>query len=154
MTSYASKIEAARRQNCSGEFASAAQPPIKPSAKRRKPKGTISLRVSAAERATLERAAAGMPLSAYVRERVFGEDVTPRRTRGKHPVKDYEALGRVMAGLGRSGLSQDLNAALSHVEAGRILASAGLDDELRQACADIAAMRRDLITALGLSARP
>jgi len=47
----------------------------------------FSLRLSFEERARLERDAAGMSLGAYIRERLFGEDAAPRKTRGKFPVK-------------------------------------------------------------------
>lgn len=138
--------------NCRSNFSAATHQSKTKANSSPKAKGTISLRVSETERASLEKAAAGIPLSAYVRDRLFGEDVTPRRTRGKHPVKDYEALGRVLALLGRSGTSEHLNAALESVEAGKIIVSTELDDELRQACFMVANLRHDLIKALGLSA--
>lgn len=133
-------------------FASAARPVRKAARPNTKPNRTVSLRLSEEERALLERDAAGMSLSAHIRERLFGEDAKPRRTRGKHPVKDYEALGRALALLGRSGASEHLNAALDHIEAGDIIVSEGLDDELREACFLIANIRHELIKALGLSA--
>lgn len=152
MTSDGSKRRKMLQGHCSADFAFAARAPDRITAGCNKPKGTISLRVSPAEREALERAAAGTSLSAYVRERLFGETVTPRRTRGKHPVKDYEALGRLLATLGRSGLSERLNAALRQVEEGRIIVSAGLEEELRLSCTLVAEMRRDCVKALGLSA--
>ncbi|MCB9931534.1 MAG: hypothetical protein H6844_19200 [Alphaproteobacteria bacterium] len=56
----------------------------------------ISFRVDDAEKSTLERSAPGLPLSRYVRERVLNGDHAPRRTRGQSPIKDHEALGRVL----------------------------------------------------------
>lgn len=70
----------------------------------------FSLCLTFEERARLEREAAGMSLGAYIRERLFGESAAPpRRTRGKFPVKDQAALGRALALLGGSRLSQNLN---------------------------------------------
>lgn len=70
----------------------------------------FSLRLSFEERAQLERDAAGLSLSAYVRERIFdGSKTTPRR-RGKFPVKDQKALASVLAMLGQSRLANNLNA--------------------------------------------
>jgi len=69
----------------------------------------FSLRLTFEERADLEKKAAGMALGACIRERLLGEDAAPRRTRGKFPVKDHEALGRVLATLGQSRLSSNLN---------------------------------------------
>lgn len=101
---------------------------------------TLTLRISPEERARLEREAAGMPLSAYVRERVFGPDAKPRRTRGKAPVKDHVKLAGVLRRLGQLNLTQDFT-------------STDLCPDtqyaIRRACADIAAMRRDLLAALG-----
>lgn len=152
MTITSSKVRKPKSPLCADHFAKVAKPTRSLGDHQRKPKGTISLRVSEAERAGLEKSAAGIPLSAYVRERLFGKDVTPRRTRGKHPVKDYEALGRVLALLGRSGTPIQLNAALDQIEGGKIIVSTELDDELREACFAIASIRQELIKALGLSA--
>jgi hypothetical protein len=69
----------------------------------------FSLRLTFEERAALEKKAAGMALGAYIRERLLGEDAVPRRSRGKFPVKEHEALGRVLATLGQSRLSSNLN---------------------------------------------
>lgn len=112
----------------------------------------VSLRVTPEEKARLKRDAAGMSISAYVREQVFGDAARPRKTRGKFPVKDHAALAKVLRALGRSNLAQDFDALSWAVDSG----SLHLDHEsaraLRQACADISAMRRELITALGLKA--
>ncbi|MBN9890140.1 hypothetical protein I6N89_22805 [Pelagibaca abyssi] len=111
---------------------------------------TISLRVSADEKARLERDAAGMSRSAYMRERLFGQDVTPRKTRGKSPVADYEALARVLAALGRSDLAQSFEG-LSWAEAnGVVKIDPATSEAIRQACKDVSAMRDDLVSALGL----
>jgi hypothetical protein len=69
----------------------------------------FSLRLTFEERARLEQAAAGLSLGAYIRQRLFDGNAAPRRTRGKHPVKDHEALGRVLAELGRSRIANNLN---------------------------------------------
>lgn len=116
----------------------------------RKPTYTISLRVTDDEKAQLERDAAGMSRSAYIREKLFGKSAKTRRTRGKFPVKDYEALGRVLGLLGRSGLYSDMHRLLLAIEEGRVAMDKEIIAEIRQTHADIAAMRRDLVKALGL----
>lgn len=78
----------------------------------------FSLRLSFEERARLEDDAAGISLGAYIRERLLGEDAEPRKTRGKFPVKDHEALGRVLAALGSSRLSSNLNQLAKAVNTG------------------------------------
>lgn len=118
------------------------------------PTHTISLRVTDEEKFRLERAAAGMSRSDYMRERLFGETAKPRRTRGKHPVKDYEALGRVLGLLGRSKLAHDLGDMDWAVRNGLVQIDPATAQAIRRACADITAMRDDLVKALGLRPRP
>ncbi|MEM0988558.1 MAG: hypothetical protein AAGK00_06720 [Pseudomonadota bacterium] len=102
---------------------------------------TLTLRLSPEERARLEREATGMPLSAYVRERVFGPDAKPRKTRGKAPVQDHVKLAGVLRRLGQLNLTQDFAQSDLSPEQYR---------DFQRACADIAAMRRDLLAALGM----
>lgn len=137
-------------------FGKKAEAPIAPESahplKKKKP-SPISLRLSDDERARLERDAAGMSLSAYIRGRLFTDSVTPRKTRGKFPVKDHQALAKVLSALGRTNLARDLGKLEWAVDNGVMTMSAHGERELRQACANIAAMRADLVTALGLQAR-
>ena len=113
----------------------------------------VSLRVTPEEKALLRRAAAGMSISAYVRERLFVEAARPRRTRGKFPVKDHEALAKVLRALGRSNLAQEFDALSRGVRDGSVHLDPESARALRQACAAISAMHRDLMTALGLKTR-
>ena len=119
----------------------------KPEPKHPKP---FSLRLSFDERGILEHDAAGKALGAYIRERLFSEDVTPRTTRSKFPVKDHAALGRVLGTLGASRLSANLNQLAKAVNTGSLPVTPETEDDLRQACKDVQAMRRDLLIALGL----
>lgn len=110
----------------------------------------VSVRVTEDEKARLQRDAAGLSLSDHIRERLLGDDVRPRRTRSRFPVKDHEALARVLSKLGRSALHNTLHRLLLAVEEQRIPLERPIEDDLRQAFADINAMRNDLVTALGL----
>ncbi len=121
------------------------EPPTKP-----QPTHTISLRVTDEEKQRLARDSAGMSRSAYMRERLFGADAKPRKTRGKFPVKDFEALGRVLGLLGRTNLSDDLSQLDWAIEQGVVKIDAPTALAIKMACVDIAAMRADLIIALGL----
>ncbi|MGH1398408.1 MAG: plasmid mobilization protein [Alphaproteobacteria bacterium] len=114
------------------------------------PTHTISLRVTDDEKTRLARDAAGMSRSAYMRERLFSADAKPRKTRGKFPVKDYEALGRVLGLLGRTNLAEDLSELDWAVENGIIQIDAPTALAIKMACVDIAAMRAELVIALGL----
>ena len=60
----------------------------------------VSARVSHSERALLQSQAAGLSMSDFIRQRLLNENSKPRRTRGKFPVKDHEALARVLGRLG------------------------------------------------------
>ncbi|TYC64480.1 hypothetical protein FMN50_00440 [Rhodobacterales bacterium] len=109
----------------------------------------FSLRLTFAERAKLEELAAGMPLGAFIRERLLGEHVEKRRTRGKFPVKDHEALGRVLGQLGASRLSANLNQLARAVNTGILPVTPETDESLKEACAAIEDMRCALMEALG-----
>ncbi|MEM9814273.1 MAG: hypothetical protein AAF913_16575 [Pseudomonadota bacterium] len=125
-----------------------------PDAAKPKPKPLyVSLRVTADEKARLKKEAAGLSLSNYVRDRLFGSQAKPRRTRGKFPVEDHAALSKVLRALGQSGLARDFEALSSAERDGTLVLDAVSAQRLRRACADVAAMRRDLIKALGLQAR-
>lgn len=114
----------------------------------------FSLRLSFDERGILEHDAAGQALGAYIRERLFGEDVTPRATRGKFPVKDQAALGRVLGALGASRLSANLNQLAKAVNTGSLPVTPETEEELRKACAAVIAMREDILSALGRDRGP
>jgi hypothetical protein len=119
-----------------------------------KPRALVpfSLRLTFEERARLEHEATGMSLGAYIRLRLFGDDVAPRKTRGRQPVKDHEALGRVLGALGGSRLSQNLNQLAKAVNTGSLPVTPETERDLREACASVALLRADLIRALGASA--
>ena len=109
----------------------------------------FSLRLTFEERAKLEQDAAGLSLGAYVRQRLFGKDVSPRHTRGKFPVKDHEALGRVLAALGASRISSNLNQLARAAHTGSLPITPETEEDLAEACAAIVAIREDLLRALG-----
>ena len=97
----------------------------KPKRKRPSP---ISVRVTDAERAELERRSAGMSLSGFMKECALGKAATPRRTRGKFPVKDHRALARVLRALGSAPLANRFHRILLAIEEGRMV----VDDDMHQ----------------------
>ncbi|MEM6889981.1 MAG: hypothetical protein AAF636_17855 [Pseudomonadota bacterium] len=109
----------------------------------------FSLRLSREERDQLERAAAGMPLGQFIRQKLFEGDLTPRRTRGQRPLKDHSALGRVLGALGNSRLSNNLNQLAKAAHLGALPVTPDLEADLFEACETIRAMRRDLMIAIG-----
>ena len=111
----------------------------------------FSLRLTTEERARLEAEAAGKPLGAYVRARLFGADAVPRKRRGNSPVKDQEALGRVLGALGQSRLSSNLNQLAKAANTGSLPVTPETEADLKTACREVLALRADLLRALGKS---
>jgi len=109
----------------------------------------FSLRLTFEERAKLDALRGDIPLSQYIREELLGEDAAPRKRRGRHPVKDHEALGRVLGALGSSRLSQNLNQLARAVNTGSLPVSDAVEQELQEACAAVQDLRDDLLRALG-----
>lgn len=116
----------------------------------------FSLRLSFEERAKLENLAAGESLSSFIKRHVFTEEgqrnAAPPTKRGKAPVKDHILLGQVLAALGRSRLSQNLNQLAKAVNTGNLPLAYDVERDLKQACGDVHAMRYLLMRALGMNA--
>ncbi|QFT28884.1 hypothetical protein FIV00_00145 [Labrenzia sp. THAF82] len=140
-------MTAPHSQNLHHEFRSSS---AKPKAKHKKRIPPISVRFSADERAWLEDRASGQSLSGYIRDAVLDDDKSKRRKRKTTPIRDYQALARLLGMLGRSEIGSALCGILLAIELGRLELENEVEDELRQACGDIAYMRNELITALGL----
>ncbi|KPQ14486.1 MAG: Bacterial mobilization protein (MobC) [Rhodobacteraceae bacterium HLUCCO18] len=109
----------------------------------------FSLRLTFEERARLDVLRGNMPLGQYIREQLLGDDAAPRKRRVRTPVKDEEALGRVLAELGNSRLSQNLNQLARAVNTGSLPVSPEVEADLRDACRAVAEMREALLKALG-----
>lgn len=110
----------------------------------------VSVRFTEEERAELERKAGDLTLSAYIRYRCIGDATPTHRTRGKRPVKDHEALARVLGALGRSQLSNNLNQLARAAHAGTLGLPHETQAAIEDASNDIAFIREALIEALGL----
>jgi hypothetical protein len=111
----------------------------------------FSLRLSFEERAQIEKDAAGLPLGRYIRDKVLDGRARPRRTRGRNPIKDQAALGRVLGALGASRISNNLNQLARAVNSGSLPVTPETEAALQDACADVRQIRADLLRALGLS---
>lgn len=109
----------------------------------------FSLRLTKDERARLERDAGALSLNAYVRSRLFGADVSPRKRTKKPPVQDRKELAQVLALLGRSSLASNVNQLAKGLNTGTLPAQPETDQAIRKACRDIAAMRAILMQSLG-----
>ncbi|MXO69050.1 plasmid mobilization relaxosome protein MobC [Altererythrobacter marinus] len=136
------------RMSAQAPFLNAADRPTE-AAKKEYPK-PVSVRFTDEERAELERKAGDLTLSAYVRSRCVGDSAPAHRTKGKRPVKDEEALGRVLGALGRSQLSNNLNQLAKAANSGTLGLQEDTEAALQKAAYDIAYIRMTLIKALGL----
>lgn len=109
----------------------------------------FSVRLTLKERAQAERKAGCMPLGSYIRFLVLGDDAPINRTRGKRPVGDQEALGRVLAALGASRIANNLNQLAKAANSGSLPITPETEAILQETCAAILSMRDDLMQALG-----
>ena len=122
---------------------------------RKKRTPPFSLRLTFEQRARLEQDAAGSSLSAYIHERLFGAEApAARRKRGKSPVKDQQAIAELLAKLGQSRLSSNLNQLARLANLGALPVTPDTETAIIEAAEDIAAMRKLLIEALGLEVTP
>ncbi|WP_195820672.1 hypothetical protein [Roseobacter sp. MH60115] len=121
---------------------------------KKKREAPFSLRLTFEERAKLEAAANGVPLGAYIKAVLFDGDLSKVRRRNTNPVADHAALGRVLASLGNSRLSNNLNQLARAVNTGTLPVHPEIEAELLNACADIAEMRNELLRALGSDGGP
>jgi hypothetical protein len=119
-------------------------------AERKRKDPPFSLRLSLEERTRLESDAAGAPLGAYIKGKLFGDALSIRVRRSGLPVEDRKALAQALALLGRSNVANNLNqlAKLAHI--GALPLTRETEAELTAALADIRYVRRLLLEALGL----
>lgn len=109
----------------------------------------FSIRLSADERAALERKAGQRPLGSYIRTKLLGDDVMPRKA-SRAPTIDYALLGQVLGMLGKSDQVRCLFMLLVAAEAGSVELADDENAALTRACDDVHEMRGLLVKALGL----
>ena len=95
-----------------------------------------------------------MSLSAYIHWRLFEAASPPPRRRGKHPVKDHQALAQVLGLLGQSRLSSNLNQLARSANSGSLPVTPDTEAALISAAADVREIRRLLLDALNLGVEP
>lgn len=114
-----------------------------PSSKRLSP---FSLRLTAYERAELERRADGLPLGTYIKSKILPSG-PEARTRAKQV--DRQELAKVLSALGQSRLPQNMNQIAKAANLGTLPVTLQTEEEIKQACYNIAVMRMALMKALG-----
>jgi hypothetical protein len=127
------------------DFSEAAGRPTK-----RKKASPFSLRLTFEERARLEREAGNLPLGAYIKLKALsGAPVPEYQTRSCRAVRDPEAMGQLLALLGRARLANNLNQLAHAANTGSLPVTPDTLTAIREACAEVAFMRQELLRALG-----
>ncbi len=110
----------------------------------------FSIRLTEDEKSRLLERAGGLPLSTFIRDLLLADFAHVSRRRTVSPVKDHDALARVLATLGQSRIANNLNQLAKAVNIGVLPVTDETEQEIAEACTAVAGMRRDLISALGL----
>lgn len=131
------------------KFAQPSEPKHKNTIKRPAP---FSLRLSAAERARLVGESKGTPLGTYIKSKVLGTVPPVHLRRTGLAIEDRQALARVLALLGGSRLSNNLNQLARAANIGALPITPETELELAEALHDVRSMRLSLLKALGLTA--
>lgn len=121
-------------------------PPQNPSKKRPSP---FCIRLTTEERAYLQQLASNRPLGAYIRERLLGERAMKRR-RLRQPKLDDQQYATLLAALGQSRLSSNLNQLARSANMGTLDVSQDIERQLEDAYGAVQEMRKALFIALGL----
>lgn len=109
----------------------------------------FSLRLSFEERAELGKRAGDMPLSAYMKSLLFTEDAPSYRKRRKPAQADEKKLAEVLACLGASRISNNLNQLAKAANSGALHVDEDTRKSIHAACDDVRLMRLFLMEALG-----
>ena len=133
-------------QSVRSAFAANATP--KPKRKRKPP---VSIRFSNEELEQLQAWADGRPLSAVVRERLFGANAKKGR-KVAPPPRQQKAMAGALRRLGHSGIAAYLTAQITALEEGRLMLSREEERQLRDADRECYLIRRDLVVTLGIDA--
>lgn len=110
----------------------------------------FSLRLSFEERVKLEQQAGNMPLSAYIKSLLFADDAPVFRQRRRVPDAEEKLLAELLACLGSSHLSNNLDQLAKAANSGSLYCDEGTTLALNRACDDVQAMRVLLMRGLGI----
>ncbi len=110
----------------------------------------FSLRLDAEERRKLERLAGNMPISSYIKSVLFPEDAAKHQRRRKPADADAKLLAEVLACLGASRISNNLNQLAKAANSGTLYFDYDTKQDIKRACDDVHVMRMLLMQALGL----
>lgn len=124
----------------------------KPTRRKKRP-APLSLRLSPDEREQLEHMAGNIPISTYIKGRLFAaNDNTPPDMHDYTPVTEKQLLAKILGMLARMEIFLTIKGLLKIMESGQATLKPETEDALQAACNDISAIRRDLIKAQGIKA--
>ncbi len=112
----------------------------------------FSIRLSAEERAWLQQQAGNRPLGAYCRDILLGSRAE-KRIELRQPKLDSEQYATLLAALGQSRLSSNLNQLAKSANIGTLDVSQNIEEQLEEAYMAVLAMRDALIKALEIKLR-
>ena len=117
----------------------------------------FSMRFTEDERKTLELAAAGRPLGAYIRWLIFKEEMPatmPKaRTRGESANIDHKKLAKLLGALGKSRIASNINQLARAANSGSLPVNEDVLKSLFEAVRSIEWMRKKLIEGMGIKAQ-
>lgn len=110
---------------------------------------TFSMRLTPCEHQRLDELSGRLTYSEYARERLFGDNAVKRRARNRYPVKDHAELSRLLAWLGASRISNNLNQIAFAVNTGALELTPEQEATLNDACQSVQSIKAMLTKALG-----
>ncbi len=113
----------------------------------------FSMRFTKDERKSLELAAAGRPLAAYIRWLIFKQDMPEmpkKRARGENASTDHKQLAKLLGALGKSRIASNINQLAKAANSGSLPVSAEIINALNDSVAAIKWMRETLIKGMGI----
>ena len=113
----------------------------------------FSMRFTKEERKSLELAAAGRPLAAYIRWLIFKEDMPEmpkKRTRGEAASQDHKQLAKLLGALGKSRIANNINQLARAANSGSLPVSKEIIKALNESVAAILWLRETLIKGMGI----
>lgn len=116
--------------------------------KKTKASSPLSIRLTLEERAHLVKLAGNQSISAYARDILLGTKAEKRITLRKPKMEDIQ-YAMLLANLGQSRLSANVNQLAKHANMGTLDCSQDVEQQLEEACAALFAMRNALFLALG-----
>jgi hypothetical protein len=138
-----------QRTQLSGAFRQASGLPKPLTGRKTKP---FAIRFTDEERAYLQEMAGKRPLGAYCRDKLLGEKAE-HRIELRKPKLDQEQYAALLAALGQSRLSSNLNQLAKSANMGTLDVSQNVEQQLEDAYKAVIAMRDALIKALEIKLR-